>query len=278
VLVYPEDALRTKSAEYVAGATMHEASHRDASWVDHFMCETDSRRLPLNAIEDPRVNNWMMAKVPSLKRYLDALCHDLYAAGEGGSFERAAAMPHIQFSLGVIHYWYLGREHPGIKNTRVLEALKETREAVVEAYNASPGTVAVTRYDEFRLVVSSPQAGRRIVNLPEVGHTNHYARSDILSLERVDDQTLNIVTARGQESVRIPESRTPTHLLVNLRPGVEEKKHAATMSARIIKMKVLPVYEKLVDESREQAQRQILDAARGRLSNSAGPVPGWPFG
>jgi hypothetical protein len=59
---------------------------------------------------------------------------------------------------------------------------------------------------------------------------------------------------------------------------VEEKKHAATMSARIIKMKVLPVYEKLVDESREQAQRQILDAARGRLSNSAGPVPGWPFG
>ena len=169
-LIYPEKDLEEKSAEQIAGVTMHEAGHRDISFIDKFFFKKHSRRFLLNAIEDPRVNNWVMQKVPGSRKCMDELYQDIFPGeGEDGKKDISKTMLHTQFGLGLIHHWYHGEDHPKITDRRVLDALAQTREDVVEAYNTLPGTVRISRYDEDRLLLESPMTGRKLIPIPSVG-------------------------------------------------------------------------------------------------------------
>ncbi|MDD5437092.1 MAG: AAA family ATPase, partial [Candidatus Omnitrophica bacterium] len=268
-LIYPEEDLIDKSAEYIAGATMHEACHRDITWVDEFFFSKESRRFLLNAVEDPRVNNWGMLKVPGSRKYFDALYKEAYPVDKKGFTGAVASMPHIQFGLGLIHHWYYGKEHPAIKDKAVLDALEKTRDAAVEAYNTLAGAASITRYDEKRILVDSPGLGKKIMELPAVGSKPlHFNRPDIQRLRRVDKNTLEVVTQNGQEEITIPDSNEKSSVILNLRPSVEDKRRAAEIATQIVRDKILPEYEKLVQESVDNMKDQASKRSGGGISDS----------
>ena len=96
-----------------------------------------------------------------------------------------------------------------------------------------------------------------------------FARSDIQSIYRKDKDTIVLDTRReiGKE-MQIPVKpedieagdegvkSTGEHILVNLRPGVAEKKRASELAKKIIRERILPIYEKLVEEATKDRKEQ----------------------
>lgn len=123
-------------------SSIHEAGHRQISRViDKTVFEKESKRALWNAIEDPRVNNWMMKEYMGVKQsFMKPLYEDIFPTDPRDrrwqNFEYQ--LPHMQFLLGVIYYWAHGEEHPLIKDPKVLEALAKTREDVQAIYNILP--------------------------------------------------------------------------------------------------------------------------------------------
>ncbi len=274
VVTYPQEDLDQKSIHYVVGAAMHEGGHRDISWFHPFFLESESKRFLFNAVEDPRVNNWIRRKYEGSTPYLRALYRDAFKEQmkEGKSFDELGVLPHIQYGFGLIYRWWSGgQDHPAIKNPKVLEALGATFPDAVRSFETLAGYVTVRRLPGERMVLESSDYGRKIIDLPRVGsRTLPLGRSDVSGVYRKDEDTLILTTGRRHEEVQLPLKEGQTaRLLVSLWPSVAEKQQAAQAVAEIIRDRIWPVYQQLIEESVNQAM-QGMGAGAGAQGRSSG--------
>ena len=161
MITFPAEDLETKSVDYITGTAMHEGLHRDITWTDGFFTQSEPKRFLHNVVEDPRVNNWGMKKMPGRKVNFDALYTESYPRAGKKPMLDHEVLPHMQFGYGLIHYWYHGEEHPDIRNPRVLETLRKTREAAQEAYTTHAGVATLRVIDDKKMTVTTALEGTR---------------------------------------------------------------------------------------------------------------------
>jgi hypothetical protein len=138
----PYHELLSEREEVVLASSIHEAAHREISRViDISVFERESKRALWNAIEDPRVNNWMIDRYAGVEEsFMVPLYERIFPTDpsdprlEGFKHQ----LPHLQFLAGIIHYWAHGEVHPLIGNPEVLDALERTREDVQGIYSILP--------------------------------------------------------------------------------------------------------------------------------------------
>lgn len=254
-IIFPEKDLMEKSWQCNLFASMHEGGHRDITWIDPYFHQSEATRFLFNAVEDPRVNNWVMSKFKGTAPYLDAFYKENFPIDQKEPFNDTLVPPNIQYGLGLIHYWFYGEEHPGIKNRHVLDVLKRTREDAINAYNMLPGTIKVTREPGDKLSVTSATYEKMVINLPRIGQITALGQPDISAVRRIDKDTFILTTGRGHEEVLLLPEGKSRNLTINIRPSEREKIRAAQKSARIIKEKIIPAYQELVKEATEKQKQ-----------------------
>ncbi len=266
-ILCPEKDLAEKSWRYNLAVAMHEGGHRDISWSIPISDGTESTRFLYNAVEDPRVNNWLIAKYKGARPYLEELYRETTHIEHDALFDEAKVLPHIQYGYGLIYHWFHGHEHPAINNEHVLDALARTRDDAIEAYNLLSGKITITRVSGEKLKIDSPVYSPLTCDLPRIGQTSVMRQPDISAIKRLDKDTVVLTTTRGHEEIlNLPENQSQ-ELLINIMPSAKEKVIAAKRSAKIIKDRILPIYQELVQESREIAKENI-DQQNGNGASS----------
>lgn len=138
------DDVRKRGFEYCLGLIGHEGAHRKISRIDFIPKKIWQQRgfsFLMNAVEDPRVNNWFMSKHRGGRKCLERV-YD-----EDLSMEIRLAMiakkklgytpKHKEFGFQVIRYWYTGEFSEEIPDD-VREALAETIQFAKLAYENIP--------------------------------------------------------------------------------------------------------------------------------------------
>ncbi len=140
-VTYPFEDLLTHSEDEIVGLTDHEGGHRDITVLDmkqplvkkYF--SDPMKHFLRNGLEDPRVNNWDMKRLPGSKQYLHSvydryLPEDLQAkptteepdltsqAGDGGTAFSPEALqyPHVEFLMAANYWWRYGKRPPKFVN------------------------------------------------------------------------------------------------------------------------------------------------------------------
>ncbi|MFH0790037.1 MAG: hypothetical protein V2A64_00220, partial [Candidatus Omnitrophota bacterium] len=267
-VLFPEKDLSTKSADEIVGSAIHEGVHRDITWgVPGVFAKKESTRLLLNGIEDPRVNNWAMEKMAGSRKYMDVMYKNNFPEFPEEKFQDDKVLPHVQYVLGIIHYWFYGKEHPAIKNKDVLDALTKTRKEVEEIYNIHAGKVTFSLKDRDTIVVNSINYGKKMYSLPRPGQIRALGRDDIGSIERIDEDNIRLSTAKGRETMELPEIGEKVTRLVTFWPSAQDKKKAFLTVAKRIEENVLPEYDKLVVKSMDISRQGIKGGSGQRMSD-----------
>lgn len=134
IQVDPTD-LETLPEIEIHGLIGHEAAHAAVTRYPWLVPEA-VRRAPgvallLNALEDCRIETWMMRRLPGTLPWIEAYNDRLFPADSG---ELSTAPLAVQYALGAVHAWWHQSPPSGL-DPRVLEALDDTaeaREAVIE--------------------------------------------------------------------------------------------------------------------------------------------------
>jgi len=139
------DDLEKKSENYCLGVIAHEGSHRKISRIKMIpkneWQETGFSFL-MNAVEDPRVNNWVAGKYDGAKDWLHEV-YDTDLISKKSDIETTAkqkvgyAPKHIQYGLQVIHHWHTGKYTEDLDKD-VLDALQATAGVISTAYQCLP--------------------------------------------------------------------------------------------------------------------------------------------
>lgn len=144
--VDPND-IKERGIDYCFGVIAHEGAHRKISRVDFIPKRIWQERgfsFLMNAIEDPRVNNWVSEKYEGAKDWLEEVYKMDLSMEEKiskTSKEKIGYVPkHIQFGLEVIRYWHTGRFSENLPKD-VKEALEKTIKYAELAYQTIPETI-----------------------------------------------------------------------------------------------------------------------------------------
>jgi len=143
--VDPSD-IETKGFEYCAGLISHEAGHRKIDQVDFIpkkIWQETGFSFLMNAILDPRDNNWVSSKYEGAGKWLQAVYDEDIPTEDnivGKAREKLGYTPkHIQFGLEVIKYWHTG-EFSADLPPAVRDALEKTIRFAENAYHHFPST------------------------------------------------------------------------------------------------------------------------------------------
>ncbi|HOU36335.1 MAG TPA: hypothetical protein PK562_03610, partial [Candidatus Omnitrophota bacterium] len=259
VMHCPESDLLDKKEEFVLGACLHEGAHRDITFPDPYVKQKPTRQFVWNALEDPRVNNWTKKKFEGADKYIDALYEDpkLLGADSNEPFNDQQVLPHLQYGFGAIHDWAYGKPHPRIKNKNVLEALEKTRKDYTGIFNTLAGTIDVERTDKDKLTITTADGRRQTVMYPE-GDEAVDAPDLGLSVRRDGEKDLVIKDNRRHErKISAPDINEKTKVLMDLNPTATEKLKASKNVMRVLRDKIMPVYEPLVQESENLVKDQV---------------------
>ncbi|MBP9802186.1 hypothetical protein KBC40_01200 [Patescibacteria group bacterium] len=141
--VCPND-VANKSPEFCKGVISHEAAHEIISKVDFIPKEEWNEsgfKFLLNAVEDPRVNNWMSAKYAGPKEWLNEVYDDEYNDEQkitDLAEQQVGYTPkHIRFGLEVIRRWHTGEFSDDLPDD-VRAALEKTDKIAQACYNTVP--------------------------------------------------------------------------------------------------------------------------------------------
>jgi len=205
-LRFPYELLEKKSVKAITGVTLHEASHRDITWLDKWFSENGNRHWLLNVIEDTRIENWAMVKSPASKKYIKAFYDETLEENKIKDFDKAGMSLPIQYGMGVIYRWTYGKEHPGLKNDKVLEALDLTQDDVELATNLLPGRIKIEHIPgEEKLRISSNQEQDIYVRIPGKGRSVNVGLSLAPSLMQNEEGDFFITTIEGQKKIKLPK-------------------------------------------------------------------------
>ena len=142
--VDPND-VRNKGLDYCFGVITHEGAHRRVSRMDFIPKEQwqeSGFSFLMNAVEDPRVNNWVSKKYEGAADWLEQVYEeDLPVEGriDAKAKEKLGYTPkHIQYGMEIIRYWHTGKFSDDLHED-VREALKSTIKHAENAYGILPG-------------------------------------------------------------------------------------------------------------------------------------------
>ena len=141
--VDPND-LRERGLDYCFGEIAHEGAHRKISRIDFIpkkIWQEMGFSFLMNAIEDPRVNNWVSGKYDGARQWLERVYAEDLPTEERidkKAKEKLGYVPkHIRFGLEVIRYWHTGKFSEDLP-PEVKEALDKTIKYTELAYNTLP--------------------------------------------------------------------------------------------------------------------------------------------
>jgi hypothetical protein len=154
IQVDPVD-LATLPADQLHGLTCHEAAHAALTrypWlIPSPIFGRPGLKMLLNALEDCRIEDWLIERLPGSQAWIEAYNDRLFPDGS----EAIARQPlFAQFGLAAIHQWWHGELPPGL-DPRVLAALDATedarRAAIAARPPAHPDTPRTDRYAQSRV-------------------------------------------------------------------------------------------------------------------------------
>jgi uncharacterized protein with von Willebrand factor type A (vWA) domain len=131
-IYYPADKLLSEEFKYSVAKVFHELGHWIMSKIvdDKFFFSSETKRLLLNGVDDPRVNNGQIERYKGLKEnYIDPLYKELVFIKEKQGeyvYDPLEVLPHEQYILGLIYRWAMGRDNPAIKDEDVLQAINQS--------------------------------------------------------------------------------------------------------------------------------------------------------
>lgn len=138
----PRDRATLPAAE-VHGLVCHEAAHAGVTrypWlVPRALLEETGVAVLLNAVEDCRIETWLLARLPGTRPWITAYNDRLFPA-DGGRL--VTLPPFLQFALGIVHRWWHGDLPEGL-DARAVDALNDVQDALAAAVAAQPPTRAV---------------------------------------------------------------------------------------------------------------------------------------
>jgi hypothetical protein len=141
--VDPND-VRQKGLEYCFGLIAHEGAHRRVSRMDFISKEQwqeSGFSFLMNAVEDPRVNNWVREKYEGAIDWLERVYNEIFSAEDGidnKAKEKLGYTPkHIRYGLEVIRYWHIGQFSEDVPD-EVRMVLDKTISNAVKAYETLP--------------------------------------------------------------------------------------------------------------------------------------------
>jgi len=150
--VDPND-LAEKGLDYCFGIICHEGSHRKISRLDFIpkkIWQEMGFSFLMNAVEDPRVNNWVMEKYDGAKDWLERAYYEDIPIDdqldEKAKKKLGYTPKHVKYGLEVIKYWHLG-EFTKDLDEDIREALDETIKYAELAYETLPDTDNPTEKD-----------------------------------------------------------------------------------------------------------------------------------
>lgn len=133
-----------KGLDYCFGVIAHEGAHRKVSRTDFIpkrIWQEMGFSFLMNAVEDPRVNNWVSGKYDGARDWLERVyAEDLPTEDriDKKAREKLGYTPkHIQFGLEVIRYWHTGKFSEKLPE-EIKEALDKTIEYAKLAYETLP--------------------------------------------------------------------------------------------------------------------------------------------
>lgn len=142
------DDIENKGRDYCLGLICHEGAHKKISRVDFIpkkIWREAGFKYLINAVEDPRVNNWVSEKYDGARNWLN----EVYNEDIGGeqnfitenSQKKIGYTPkHIKFGLEVIRYWYTRSFSDNLPKD-VKKALEETINYIELAYGSIPESI-----------------------------------------------------------------------------------------------------------------------------------------
>ncbi|MFT7519809.1 MAG: hypothetical protein ACI9MC_001953 [Kiritimatiellia bacterium] len=144
--------LLDKSAEYTFGLAVHEAAHASITRYPYLLRKGDMHapgaRSLLNALEDCRIETWMLARFSGVRPWVTHYNDSLFPTH---SPELANAPLFQQFCLGCIYSWWHGAPVDGT-DKRVLDALNATKSArarMVQMIPASVGDLKIANFIDY---------------------------------------------------------------------------------------------------------------------------------
>jgi len=144
VEIDPQD-ISDRSLDYCRGIICHEGAHRRVSrldFVEKQLWQTTGFSFLLNAVEDPRVNNWVSAEYAGADEWLgEASKEDLSEERrlELAAKEKMGYVPrHTRCGLEIIRFWHTGEISPETPPD-VVEVLEKILADAKQAYELVPG-------------------------------------------------------------------------------------------------------------------------------------------
>jgi len=136
--------VKEKGLDYCLGVIAHEGAHRKISRTDFIpkkIWQEMGFSYLMNAVEDPRVNNWVRGKYDGARDWLSRVyAEDLPTEDriDRKAKQKLGYTPkHIQYGLEVIRYWHQGEFSESLPED-VAEALKDTIKFAELAYETLP--------------------------------------------------------------------------------------------------------------------------------------------
>jgi len=136
--------IKEKDLDQCLGLVAHEAAHRKISRIDFIpkkIWQAKGFSFLMNAVEDPRVNNWVSEKYDGADEWLEKVYNAEYGA-EGKLADTAEnklgyVPDHIKYGLEVIQYWHTGKFSDDL-SPKIQQTLDQTIKYAELAYNSVP--------------------------------------------------------------------------------------------------------------------------------------------
>jgi uncharacterized protein YegL len=270
--VDPND-VKEKGLDYCFGITAHEGSHRKISRTDFIPKKIWQERgfsFLMNAVEDPRVNNWISEKYDGAKDWLQKVYDQDLSAEEKGSEiaqRKVGYMPkHIQFGLEVIRYWHTGKFSKDLPK-EVKEALEKTIKYSELAYQNLPDTTNPSEEEiseaakrAYKIVYSSiwPEYQK----LVDKAFEDEKMRQMIKDLIEKGEIKLE-EGGEGKEGEPLPLDELPEDLRKKLEKKIKEKLDSMSEEER---KKLEGSAEKKAEEILDEVEDDENKELKGKLS------------
>ena len=270
--VDPNDVAE-KGLDYCFGVISHEGAHRKISEVDFIPKKVWQERgfsFLMNAIEDPRVNNWVSEKYDGAKEWIEQMYNQDLSCEEKvekTAKEKVGYVPkHIRFGLEVIKYWHTGSFSEDLPE-EIKEALEKTIKYSEMAYGSTPDPKNPTEEE----ITESAQRAYKIVYSaiwPEYQKLVDKAYEDEKLRQKIKDMLENGEIEIKQEGLSekgepLPLDELPEDLREEIKKKLKEKLDSMSEEER---KKFEEGAEKKAEETLDELEEDENKELKGKLT------------
>jgi len=270
--VNPDD-IKKKGLEYCFGLIAHEGAHRKISRIDFIPKKIWQKRgfsFLMNAIEDPRVNNWVSEKYDGAKEWLEKVYNkDLTCEEKVKKIakEKVGYIPkYILFGSEIIRYWHTGKFSKDlpkdVKKTleKTIKYAELAYENIPDPFNSTEEEIVESAKNAYKIVYSAiyPEYKKLI----EQDFENEKIRQMIKEMLENGEIELSEENM-GSEGEPLPLDELPEDLREKLKKKIKEKLDSMSEEERKkFEERAEKRAEELLDELEEDENKEL----RGKFS------------